>query len=74
MAYTPPPPGVGLPPAAPPPALLGLNASNIHTFQRAMLAQVSPYGQTYTPMYEYWASDGARTPAILSTEAISSKV
>jgi hypothetical protein len=39
-----------------------------------MLAQVSPYGQTYTPMYEYWAGDGARTPAMLSTEAISSKV
>jgi hypothetical protein len=74
MANAPPPPGVSLPPLAPPPTMLGLNASNIHTFQRAMLAQVSLYGQTYTPMYENWAGDSPRTPAMLSTKAISSKV
>jgi hypothetical protein len=54
--------------------ILGLNASNIHAFQRAMPAQVSPYGQTYTPMYyEYWAGDSPWTPAMLSTKVISSK-
>ena len=73
MAHTPPALGAPLPPLAPP-TLQGLNPSTIHSFKRAALAQPPPYGLDHAPMYAYWAGDGPRTPAQLSTEAVSSKV
>jgi hypothetical protein len=77
MAHTAPALGAPLLPLAPPTLQQGLNdPSTFHSFKRAALTQPPPYGLDQAPidMYAYWAGDGPRTPAKLSTKAVSSKV
>jgi hypothetical protein len=74
MAHTPPALGAPLLPPPAVPTLQGLSPSTIHSFKRVVLAQPPPYGLDHAPMYGYWVGDGPRTPAQLSTKAVSSKV
>jgi hypothetical protein len=66
--------GAGVPPVPLPPPMVAAPATSINNFKRAALAQPSPYGVDYNPMYQFWSGDGPNTPAQLSTEAVSSKV
>jgi hypothetical protein len=71
MAMAGAPPIGGPPPPAP---QVKPAPTTINTFKPAALAQPSPYGQDYNPMYQFWSGNGPHTPAQLSTKAVSSRL